>query len=263
MPTKKDLTGQRFGKLTAIRDVGSNGRNRLWECKCDCGNVHIASSGVLLGGHIKSCGCYREEFRKLDGQEAAKKRLIGVYKTESKKRNVPFTLTDEEFFQLTSQNCYYCGIEPQNVIKPTHYDSREPERWFTYTGIDRLDSSKGYELTNVVPSCWVCNRAKVSMSEEQFKSWIKRVYTHLFKKLVEKTPGELIDSLVTVLMKCWYSQEDMLNHNLSNEEKAKAGERAQEMNDRRNKLIRSIDELLDFSADSPTEKTYHTYFNNK
>lgn len=68
-----DLTGKQFGKLTAIKRVGSdNQRNAVWECKCDCGIVtKIRSSGLLSGDYI-SCGCskkrtfaYGERFGKL------------------------------------------------------------------------------------------------------------------------------------------------------------------------------------------------------
>ena len=34
---KIDLTGQRFGKLVVIRDVGRKNGHVLWECLCDCG----------------------------------------------------------------------------------------------------------------------------------------------------------------------------------------------------------------------------------
>ena len=34
---KIDLTGQRFGKLVVVKDVGRENSNVLWECLCDCG----------------------------------------------------------------------------------------------------------------------------------------------------------------------------------------------------------------------------------
>ena len=56
------------------------------------------------------------------------------------------------------------------------------------------------------------------------------------------------------------------------EKAAAAAVRAQEMNAKRTKLIRTIDEVLDFTEDTNTEKTYsdgsieekenYTYFNN-
>ena len=62
MPTQKDLTGMRFGKLTVIRrvqpQVSSSGKKHpMWECKCDCGIVSNKSQDHLVSGRTKSCGC--------------------------------------------------------------------------------------------------------------------------------------------------------------------------------------------------------------
>ena len=55
-----DITGQRFGKLVAVRRVGSRGRNPLWECQCDCGSTHQVVSVNLRSGGTKSCGCIKQ-----------------------------------------------------------------------------------------------------------------------------------------------------------------------------------------------------------
>lgn len=53
-----DLTGQRFGALTAKEIVGrTKCGNVIWLCICDCGNPHRASAGSLRGGKVTSCGC--------------------------------------------------------------------------------------------------------------------------------------------------------------------------------------------------------------
>lgn len=58
----KDLTGKKFGLLTAIEPVGYEGRDgtkeyHVWLCKCDCGNYKLVRSNYLLSGDVKSCGC--------------------------------------------------------------------------------------------------------------------------------------------------------------------------------------------------------------
>ena len=56
--TLKDLTGERFGRLTVIRRVEDDGnRNRRWLCICDCGNEKIVGGRHLTSGATKSCGC--------------------------------------------------------------------------------------------------------------------------------------------------------------------------------------------------------------
>lgn len=61
MPKKIDLTGQRFGRLTVIRDSGEKKNGFVvWECQCDCGNIVNIPTGNL-GRSTKSCGCLRKK----------------------------------------------------------------------------------------------------------------------------------------------------------------------------------------------------------
>lgn len=58
----KDFTGQKFGKLTAIKRSerkDSNGQY-YWYCDCECGTKNIEISGNnLTSGHTGSCGCVK------------------------------------------------------------------------------------------------------------------------------------------------------------------------------------------------------------
>jgi len=56
MGKKLDLTGQRFGQLTAIHCLESVPNKRLvWECLCDCGNRVEVVAGKLRAGHTQRC----------------------------------------------------------------------------------------------------------------------------------------------------------------------------------------------------------------
>ena len=62
MPKFKDLTGERFGRLTVLRHVGrTRAKKQLWGCVCDCGNTHNTDSGCLVWGSVSSCGCLLKE----------------------------------------------------------------------------------------------------------------------------------------------------------------------------------------------------------
>lgn len=52
-----DLAGKEFGKLTAVKFLYSKKKQRMWQCKCQCGNTTIASVGLLRSGRKQSCGC--------------------------------------------------------------------------------------------------------------------------------------------------------------------------------------------------------------
>lgn len=59
---RADLTGQRFGRLTAIRFVETNGAgNAVWRFRCDCGVEFNTVGNYVTSGRTKSCGCYRSE----------------------------------------------------------------------------------------------------------------------------------------------------------------------------------------------------------
>lgn len=59
----RDLTGQRFGRLTALEPAGRSetGHTTLWKCLCDCGNEITVRGTNLKSGASKSCGCYKHE----------------------------------------------------------------------------------------------------------------------------------------------------------------------------------------------------------
>ncbi len=58
-PGQRDITGQRFGKLTVLYPTGAKGRggSLIWHCKCDCGGEVDAPLHQLSSGYRKSCGC--------------------------------------------------------------------------------------------------------------------------------------------------------------------------------------------------------------
>lgn len=62
----KDLTGQKFGRLTVVKQaetrITKSGQHKTyWLCRCDCGNEKEISANSLLNGRTQSCGCYHKE----------------------------------------------------------------------------------------------------------------------------------------------------------------------------------------------------------
>lgn len=53
------LVGQKFGRLTVLKQAPSRGGKKAWECRCDCGNTCIVIETNLKNGNTQSCGCYR------------------------------------------------------------------------------------------------------------------------------------------------------------------------------------------------------------
>ena len=58
-----DITGQKFGRLTAEYPTDRRDPKGyvIWHCRCDCGNEIEADYNSLLYSNLKSCGCKKKE----------------------------------------------------------------------------------------------------------------------------------------------------------------------------------------------------------
>lgn len=173
-----DLIGKRFGRWVVIKRAPTKNRVTFWLCKCDCGNEKEVSGNSLRKGDSISCGCYKKELTstrvKLENGLASKNSTFNNYKLLAKKSNRLFELSFEEFLDLTQQSCHYCGSKPNN-IKKSQYNSGD----FIYSGIDRMDNTKGYTIKNCVPCCETCNKAKRNLTYTEYISWIKKSYEYM------------------------------------------------------------------------------------
>ena len=177
-----DISGQVFGRLTAIKPIGIASKTRrgyLWECQCICGKPKIAYISALRSGEVKSCGCFQDENRKLYSNkiyspDSAARQLYNRYKRVASKVKREFDIDFDIFKRLTSSTCHYCRLEPLQEISNQGYT-----QWRLYNGIDRMDNSKGYILGNVVPCCKICNYAKRTMGYTEFRLWVLKTAQHM------------------------------------------------------------------------------------
>jgi hypothetical protein len=193
-----NLLGKRFGRLTVLEPAGLNNYkipHRMWKCRCDCGTEVIKSEPRLYSGCTKSCGCLnREHMRNGISRETRLKLLIKAraawlrpggafrdllasYKRNAKKRNLPWLLTDDQFRELTSSACYYTGKLPSSVW-PAALEQ------YIYNGVDRVDSTRGYEPENCVPCCAEINWMKRDLDPARFMELCTLVAEHHHRKTV-------------------------------------------------------------------------------
>ena len=94
---KKDLVGQKFGKLLVIKDSGERlDNNVLWLCLCDCGNeIKIKGTSLLHG--TESCGCISSK-----GEEKIA--------TILRENNIPFEI-HKRFDTCKFDNGYYAYFD--------------------------------------------------------------------------------------------------------------------------------------------------------
>lgn len=173
-----DLTGLKIGHLTVLKRGKNLYKIVRWLCRCDCGRIKEAISQNLREGRTKSCGCCADRkghpgYTRLKSGESTFNKFYKTLKYWAARRNLTFELSREKVYTLCKSPCFYCSRSKiQTLQTKTGYGV------FTYNGIDRVDNGAGYTNDNIVTCCADCNRMKNVLTENQFYSWIKKVYEY-------------------------------------------------------------------------------------
>ena len=172
-----NIKGQKFNKLTALEYMGKS----RWKFYCDCGKTTMKPGYDVTHGRTKSCGCLaKETAHKLNLKKWGEASLTNIYcsyRKTAENRKLSFNLSFEELKNIIDQPCHYCG-----AIKTNEKKSNFNNGSYYYNGIDRVNNNIGYELSNVVPSCFMCNEAKKTKSYNEFLDWVNRIYEYRIKK---------------------------------------------------------------------------------
>lgn len=214
MTNFKDLTGQKFGKLTVLYRTNNNKQNKvMWHCKCDCGNERDIRASSLTSGVTKSCGCLQyEKSKELNNSIREYDEYGNIIKRTCQccKRMLPI----DEFYKNSntadgySGVCKYCqahslqgryNIYKKNAKKrdlefaltkdefnlttsqPCYYCGDYSGKYFDeqYSGIDRKNSDVGYSINNVVSCCEMCNKIKLDYDTQVWLSKMNQILKHL------------------------------------------------------------------------------------
>lgn len=164
-----NMIGAKFGKWIVEAELAESiykSGDKSYLIRCSCGDTSVATGASLRKGGTKGCrvcadkdhGLSMKGIEKLGKGISALKAKLHSYKYMAKYRGYEWNLPDNIFFDLVTQDCYYCGNPPIEVIYKKYIT---PVR---YNGVDRLDNSKGYSKGNCVTCCKVCNRMKMNHS---------------------------------------------------------------------------------------------------
>lgn len=139
-----DISGQKFGRLTAIKPAGKGSKGEtLWACDCECGGKSVVRGTRLRSGETVTCGgkgrsCKRRELADISGRRFGKlevlrlagervygKQRVGLWECRCDCGNV--TTLARTAFSAGQESCGCVGREATRVRSTTHGKSGTPE----------------------------------------------------------------------------------------------------------------------------------------
>lgn len=142
MSAKIDLTGQKFARLTFVKEVGG----RVWEVVCDCGTVFTVLYSSVKTGNTSSCGCLKREATVLRNKAGAKEgRQTREYKIWGGIKTRCYNTKAKKYKEYGARGIYM-SEEWRNSFD-VFYADMGPSPSNKHS-IDRIENSKGYERGN-------------------------------------------------------------------------------------------------------------------
>ena len=154
MGKKIDMSGQRFGKLTVLReDTSKAGTAAWWICRCDCGEITSAKGTSIRYGTTSSCGCGRIDSL-ARGSEAltthggSKTRLYRVWRGIIGRTEDPQNIQFKNYGKRGIKMCEEWRRDFGQFRKWAMETGYKPEAKRGECTIDRIDVDGNYEPSN-------------------------------------------------------------------------------------------------------------------
>lgn len=156
MRKKIDLVGQKFGRLTVLREekphVSTSGKNiHMWLCVCECDGKEVILRGdSLRHGRTKSCGCLRIQKCK---ERKASHGMVGQpeYKVWSNMKSRCYNSNTANYPNYGGRGIKVCERWLESF---ENFYEDMGERPSKNHSIERLDVNGGYSLENCI---WIEN----------------------------------------------------------------------------------------------------------
>lgn len=128
----KNITGQKFGKLTPLEYYTQDGIT-FWKCQCDCGNTIIVRAHNLQTGHTQSCGCISKSIEEQNIENILKENNLPYQKEyifkDLPKRRFDFYIDNKYLIEFDGeQHTKFMPDWHQTYDKFKQYQQRDKEK---------------------------------------------------------------------------------------------------------------------------------------
>lgn len=155
----RDLTGQRFGRLTVIgisKKVQSGKRERYyWKCKCECGKFHEVRTDALTSGNVQSCGCLHKEqaIKNVSSHHSHKQSGSRLYWIWQAMKDRCLNKNNKNYSRYGGRGITICDEWKDDFAN--FYEWALKNGYRDTLTIDRIDNNKGYFPDNCR---WLTNK---------------------------------------------------------------------------------------------------------
>jgi len=196
-PRMKNLKGQKFGHLKVDKYSKQIGTDHYWSCTCECGVVKDIRHRTLVGGQ-QSCGCRKS----IKGNAHYAWRGYGeislnywnIVKRGASERGISFNLTIEDAWDLFLKQERKCALTGIPIVFNKTFNGQTSKT----ASLDRIDSTKGYDISNVQ---WI--HKKINF----FKGNMNNLLFIAISNLVSEqqtldSPSQVFEDLISTFSKC-------------------------------------------------------------
>lgn len=134
---------------------------------CFCGRTFTTTRRNLVHNKPKSCGCYKSaglNHYKFKGTGEISLTYFNRMKSNAFHRNIDFKINIEQLWDLFLKQKRKCALSGMDIIFSTRGDKKNTPT----ASLDRIDSSKGYEIDNIQWAHKDINRMKMDMRQDKF-----------------------------------------------------------------------------------------------
>lgn len=138
----KDISGQKFGRLTALHRLHNTKGKTKWLCVCDCGNLKEIYLEYLTRGDTRSCGCLHDE----GNHKTHGKRHTRIYKIWADMKKRCYNVNSKSYPNYGGRDIVVCSEWLNDFM--AFYNWSVLHGYADNLTIDRINVNGNYEPNN-------------------------------------------------------------------------------------------------------------------